>query len=300
MPQPFNNAVMTNGGARLLTKAQAGGAVIMFTRMAVGDGVYAEEEKGLSALQGRDGLKSLKNSYRLSSKEVQSEHCVKVTALIANQDPASGECLVHNGYFINEIGLYAKEQDGGDDTEVLYSIAVTSGENGDFMPPFNGFSAAQIIQEYYVTVSNSAQVTVQTAGAPALAQDLEALKKYVQESVNRIDSTLQQMAGILYGYCYNSFEKKITSFLPHQVQDGRLVFPEGAAYLDGGMVVLRGGAAAGWPAAPEGGAGTGSIQEIAAEAAKIVEGSMEQIDAAQAKELITGSRPSGPYNGREK
>ena len=32
MPQPFNNAVMTNAGARLLTRAQAGEIKIEFTR----------------------------------------------------------------------------------------------------------------------------------------------------------------------------------------------------------------------------------------------------------------------------
>lgn len=31
MPQPFNNAVMTNAGARLLTRAQAGEIKIEFT-----------------------------------------------------------------------------------------------------------------------------------------------------------------------------------------------------------------------------------------------------------------------------
>ena len=45
MPQPFNNAVMTDGGARLLTMAQAGEIRIQFTRMAIGNGVYSEEER---------------------------------------------------------------------------------------------------------------------------------------------------------------------------------------------------------------------------------------------------------------
>ena len=33
MPQPFNNAIMTNVGARLLTKAQAGEIKIEFINM---------------------------------------------------------------------------------------------------------------------------------------------------------------------------------------------------------------------------------------------------------------------------
>ena len=60
MPQPFNNAIMTNGGARLLTKAQAGEIKIEFTRVEVGNGNYTEDEKTLEALQSQTALKSMK------------------------------------------------------------------------------------------------------------------------------------------------------------------------------------------------------------------------------------------------
>ena len=105
MPQPFNNAVMTDGGARLLTMAQAGEIRIQFTRMAIGNGVYSEEEKTLSALQSVAALKSEKNSYALSDVSVFSEHSVKLTAIITNQDPVSHETLIHEGFYINELGI---------------------------------------------------------------------------------------------------------------------------------------------------------------------------------------------------
>jgi hypothetical protein len=54
---------------------------------------------------------------------------------------------------------------------VLYSIAVVAGDNGDFMPPYNGYNPAQIVQDYYATVDNSTQVTIQTAGAALLASE---------------------------------------------------------------------------------------------------------------------------------
>ena len=93
MPQPFNNAVMTNAGARLLTRAQAGEIKIEFTRIAVGNGNYTAAEKTLDALQKRTALKSLKNSYTLSDIDVFSDYSVKVTALITNQDPVTGQTL---------------------------------------------------------------------------------------------------------------------------------------------------------------------------------------------------------------
>ena len=53
MPQPFENAVLTNGGAHLITRAQAGEIRIEFTRIVVGSGVYSTEEKTIESLQAR-------------------------------------------------------------------------------------------------------------------------------------------------------------------------------------------------------------------------------------------------------
>ena len=176
MPQPFNNAVMTNAGARLLTRAQAGEIKIEFTRIAVGNGEYTADEKTLAALQKQTALKLLKNSYTLSDIDVFSDYSVKVTALITNQDPVTGQTLVTAGYYINEMGLFAKEKDGEDSTEVLYSITTTSGENGDFMPPYNGYNPAQITQDYFATVNNSAEVTINSTGAALLVEDANKIK----------------------------------------------------------------------------------------------------------------------------
>lgn len=171
MPQLFNNAVMTNKGANLLVRAQAGQIKLQFTRMAVGNGTYASSEKTIQALQKATKLKSQKNTYALSAVNVYSEHSVKATALITNYDSVKQSVLVSAGYYINEIGLFAKPQGAADSEEVLYSIAVVAGDNGDFMPPYNGYNPAQIVQDYYATVDNSTQVTIQTAGAALLASE---------------------------------------------------------------------------------------------------------------------------------
>lgn len=176
MPQPFKNAVMTNGGARLLTRAQAGEIKIEFTRIVTGSGTYSAAEKELAALQARTALKAQKNSYPLSDVDVYSDHSVKVTALITNQDPVTKKTLVNQGYYINEMGLYAKPAGGAADTEVLYSVTVTAGENGDFMPPYNGYNPAQIIQDYFATVDNSANVTINSTGAALLVEDANKLR----------------------------------------------------------------------------------------------------------------------------
>lgn len=176
MPQIYNNAVMTNAGAKLLTRAQANEIRIEFTRIAVGNGTYSSGEKTKASLQTRTALKALKNSYALSDVDVYSDHSVKVTALITNQDPVTGKTLVDNGYFINEMGLFAKPAGASSSEEVLYSITTVAGETGDFMPPYNGYNPAQITQDYFATVNNSADVTINTAGAALLAADANKLR----------------------------------------------------------------------------------------------------------------------------
>lgn len=198
MPQPFKNAVITNDGARLLTRAQAGEVKIEFTRMAVGNGDYSPTEKTLESLQNMGGLKSLKNSYPLSSIDVYSDHSVKISALITNQDPATEQILIDEGYFINEMGLFAREKGEDNSTEVLYSIAVTAGENGDFMPPYNGFNPVHIIQDYYATVNNSAEVTIQAGtGAVVLIDDFLKLKEQLG-NVDVSKGDLQTQINIIY------------------------------------------------------------------------------------------------------
>lgn len=44
------------------------------------------------------------------------------------------------------------------------------------MPPYNGYNPAQITQDYYATVNNSAQVTIKTAGAALLVEDANKLR----------------------------------------------------------------------------------------------------------------------------
>lgn len=175
MPQPYKNAVMTNNGVSLLSRAQAGKIKIEFTRAVTGDGEYSGEEKALKALQGRTALKQQRNSYPISDVEIYAERAVKVTALLSNENPVTQETLINEGYYINEMGLYAKAQ--GTDEEVLFSIVIAE-DIGDYMPEYDGSSPAQITQDYIITVNNTADVVVKvTNQAVALAEDLFEVKE---------------------------------------------------------------------------------------------------------------------------
>ncbi len=160
----FYAAVMTNDGAALLAAALAGTAKIEFTTLVAGDGEYTEGERAVSALQQRTALKSQKQSVAFSSIVVESDTSVHLTAALDNEELLAG-------YYVNEVGLYAVDALDENATPVLYSISVA--QVADYMPPYNGLTPTTIVQEYYATVDNSANVTIEAgAGAYALADDL--------------------------------------------------------------------------------------------------------------------------------
>ena len=170
----FNSAVLTAKGNELLTSAVAGRRII-FTRLVTGSGVYTEEEKTRAALEQRTALKQQRQEFTFSSYEKVSQTSVLLTSLITNRE-------LTEGYKMTEIGIYGKENDAEED--FLCSISVTSSlEESDTFPAFNGLRESQIIQDYYITISNTAEVTVKMTGAPALAEDLEKIKNTIQQEI---------------------------------------------------------------------------------------------------------------------
>lgn len=163
MAQMYNNAVLTDQGADLLARSQIEGFALTFTRVATGNGIYTD--KSVEALKQRTELMSQRQTFPLQSMGVYEEASVRITTILTNVE-------LTVGYYLNEIGLFAR---AGDDpeTEVLYSIAVTSADQGDYFPPYNGHSPAEIIQSFVVTVSNDTTVEVVVpSGVYALASDV--------------------------------------------------------------------------------------------------------------------------------
>ncbi|MCM1235642.1 MAG: phage tail protein [Ruminococcus flavefaciens] len=185
MPQPFGKAIITKKGLELMTRVSAGEGTLMYTYIAVGDGEYSEKEKEAGVLIERQGLKSQKNTYAISSINVYKGNKVKMTSLITNQDPITGETLVTEGYFINEMGLFAKIKDT-EELPVLCSISVIGAEQGDYMPAYNGHSPARITQDYYMamTIDGTLNVTIDgSAGAVALAKDVEQMRNELEKAI---------------------------------------------------------------------------------------------------------------------
>ena len=159
----FYGSVMTNQGVSLLAAAIGGTAKIQFTSFVAGDGTYTEQEREAAALMQRTALKSQKQTTSITSVERPTTGSVVLNAILDNTSLAAG-------YYVNEVGIYAKNSLDADAVPVLYAIAVA--KSADYMPPYNGLLPATIREKFITTVSNSAEITIVSSGAYADAEDL--------------------------------------------------------------------------------------------------------------------------------
>ena len=187
MAMPFLKAVTTDEGIKLLNRAQSGEGAIAFTRMAIGNGIYNIAEKTEESLKRARNLKSLKNSYKLSATVKLDDNSVKTSAIISNQDLITKEAVITEGYNINEVGLFAKI--AGDAKDILLSIAVTEGEQGDYIPAFTGNENAQVMQNFIVSISNGVKINLKYSdGAVAFKEDVDKqLSDFKTEVLSGLD-----------------------------------------------------------------------------------------------------------------
>ena len=167
----FGSAVITNGGADLLARVMADGRQMEFTALTIGDGVYTQEEKAISALQAMSALKNQRLSFAFSSVAPYSETAVCLKAVVSN-------ITVTSGFYINEVGIWAKDATDENADPILYSIVVAN--TADYLPAYNGSTPSTIEQDWYTTLSNTATATISvSSSAYALASDFENFKNNI-------------------------------------------------------------------------------------------------------------------------
>lgn len=176
----FSKAVITTQGSDLLAKASAGLAKIQFTSMVSGNGVYTPEEAEESNLKAQTSLKSQVQSVPFTKISKYSTAITRLAAVFSNVS-------LSEGYYMWETGLYAKDTLVQNSTPILYSVAVA--EEADYIPPYNGIAPAKTVQEYYMTISNDLDITIEIVeGVYALEADLEL----IENKVNRISEVIFQ------------------------------------------------------------------------------------------------------------
>lgn len=144
----FNSAVTTDQGLALVADMIAGEQLV-FTKLVTGSGIYTEEEQERTSLQKATGLREIRQEFGFSNVSKVTDTCVLLKTLISNKELAEG-------YRMTEIGVYAKKKDDEGDG-ILYSISVA--KEADYIPHYNGFVAVEIIEEYYITVADTAEVS---------------------------------------------------------------------------------------------------------------------------------------------
>lgn len=177
----WNPSKLTSAGKALLAKAQAGQTAIYITKAMTGSGTYSGGEN----LEGMTALKNPKQTFPIQSKTITAQNTLLLKIAITNKREDSE---LHEGYEIKEFGIFAQDKNGGG--EILYSIATAS--TSDYMPAYNGVIPSVINMSYYLEVSNAANVTINSAGAIALQEDLEAL----EERVTRIEQNRVKLFGV--------------------------------------------------------------------------------------------------------
>ena len=153
----FKEAVLTKKGIALLAKAQAGETKIELTKAAAGDGSYSDSEQ----IEERTALKSKKQEFKLASVKRQNQTNIFVRFIITNKQESGN---LQNGYYIKEVGIYAKDPDEG---EILYAIAIAHENQWDYLPAYNDLLPSTITVNFLTEVSNADTVVIKM-DAPAL------------------------------------------------------------------------------------------------------------------------------------
>lgn len=116
----YKKAILTNYAIELIAKTIAGNK-LEFTKIAVGDGEYAETVD----LKSMNNLNNERQSAKITSVQAVNKKIARVRGVITNEN-------LRQNYYIREVGLFAKDPDRG---EILYSYAQT--EIADLMPAHN-------------------------------------------------------------------------------------------------------------------------------------------------------------------
>ena len=183
----FDSAVTTDQGLALVADMIAGEQLV-FTKLVTGSGIYTEEEQERTSLQKATGLREIRQEFGFSNVSKVTDTCVLLKTLISNKELAEG-------YRMTEIGVYAKKKDDEGDG-ILYSISVA--KEADYIPHYNGFVAVEIIEEYYITVADTAEVSIQTSsGASVLLEDFEKFKAEIKAYIDISMDNLQRQIGDL-------------------------------------------------------------------------------------------------------
>ena len=146
----YKTSIITSKGQELMAKATSGEAKIEFTKAVFGSGEWSDEDISPNIIE----LKEQKQSVSISSMKVSSEqkNVVNLSAVLSNDN-------LKEGYFINEIGLYARDKNAENSEEILYFIIIAEKGYADYFPA-SSYSPVKILQDFYIEVADSSDTAI--------------------------------------------------------------------------------------------------------------------------------------------
>lgn len=175
----WSNATMTDVGANLQAKVNAGKTKLTFTKIKVGSGVNSTNPLALTDV--------------ISSKWETTNFVVKLEGKIVSVDTVITNTGIHEAFRMSEIGLFAQDPDKG---EVLY--AYLTDHEPDRMPAEGG--SVVVSQELTIGMvfSNTGNVSLTVnMGALVTHEQLERHNSDEHAHDNRFNAIIQQVNNMI-------------------------------------------------------------------------------------------------------
>ena len=170
----FKGLKLTDKGILLLTSLLAGHN-IQFTKIKMGDGTAPTSITSLT------DLISVKQTLDIARYKIVDEKTMLIGANLLGEN-------VTSGFYWKEIGIFAKDLDGTDHNEYLFSYD-NCGAEASYIP--SGGAVAEQLIDLNVTVGNSDNVTIEISSSLvyATADDLQNGLDGLESSLTTVINT---------------------------------------------------------------------------------------------------------------
>lgn len=227
----YKASIITSKGQELMTKVTSGEAKIEFTKAVFGSGEWSDEDISPNIIE----LKEQKQSVSISSMKVSSEqkNVVNLSAVLSNDN-------LGEGYFINEIGLYARDKNAENSEEILYFIIVAEKGYSDYFPA-SSYSPVKILQDFYIEVADSSDTAIAidnkvAVTLPYLKENyydkadindrFEKINIAAAESVNNLNAKIKDLTTVssLTDFSENTFDEFKASTGLEDIKNGNVFY----------------------------------------------------------------------------
>ena len=179
----YNTPLVTTQGLSLLKAEIAGKDSVTFTKIVFSSDDYSQTAD--SSVQALTALSSLDlTATARSFTDVNGN--LKIRGVANNQNTTSA-------FYIKTYGLYGKNNAG---TEML--IAVSTAQNANFVPAYNGKQTNQIAYTFNIAISSTNNITLSSSTDVDVTQaDLAGINSAVNSNASSLSSSMSSISNSL-------------------------------------------------------------------------------------------------------